>query len=85
VKRSAQRVAERAGAPALQAIKLSQAQVDGIVRHASRADNMSVLLSGLADVREVLESSPRILADTRLSRLVERDPATRKCWLANAS
>lgn len=54
--------------PRTQSIELSQAQVDRVVREASLSGNMSVLLAGLADLREVLESSPRILEDTRLSR-----------------
>jgi IclR helix-turn-helix domain len=68
LRRPAQGVAEQAGSPAPHAVELSRAQVDGVIRDATRAGNMSVLLSGLADVRDVLGSSPHILDDTRLSR-----------------
>jgi hypothetical protein len=49
-------------------IELSPAQVDRVVRGAAESGNMSVLLSGLDDVREVLAREPRQLADSRLSR-----------------
>lgn len=49
-------------------IELSRAQVDRIVRSAADGGNMSVLLSGLKDIREVLSSDPRQLEDSRLSR-----------------
>lgn len=49
-------------------IELSSAQVDRVVRGAAESGNMSVLLSGLKDVREVLAREPRQLEDSRLSR-----------------
>jgi hypothetical protein len=49
-------------------IELSHAQVDRIVRSAADAGNMSVLLSGLKDVREAIAREPRQLEDSRLSR-----------------
>jgi len=49
-------------------IELSPAQVDRIVRNAADGGNMSVLLSGLDDVREALVREPRQLEDSRLSR-----------------
>jgi hypothetical protein len=49
-------------------IELSPAQVDRVVRGAAESGNMSVLLSGLKDVREVLAREPRQLEDSRLSR-----------------
>ncbi len=49
-------------------IELSRAQVDRIVRGAAEGGNMSVLLSGLKDIREVLAREPRQLEDSRLSR-----------------
>jgi hypothetical protein len=49
-------------------IELSSAQVDRVVRGAAEGGNMSVLLSGLKDVREVLAREPRQLDDSRLSR-----------------
>ena len=49
-------------------IELSPAQVDRVVRGAAESGNMSVLLSGLDDVREVLAREPRQLEDSRLSR-----------------
>jgi hypothetical protein len=49
-------------------IELSEAQVDRVVREAADGGNMSVLLSGLNDVRAVLAREPRQLEDSRLSR-----------------
>ncbi len=49
-------------------IELSRAQVDRIVRNAADVGNMSVLLSGLKDIRAVLAREPRQLEDSRLSR-----------------
>jgi hypothetical protein len=49
-------------------IELSQAQVDRVVRHASsEGGTMSVLVSGLPDIRRVLERPPE-RNDHRLSR-----------------
>jgi Fic family protein len=48
-------------------IELSQAQVDQIVRDAAGSGNMSLLLAGLEDVREVLYAEPEQLEDSRLS------------------
>ncbi len=49
-------------------IELSPAQVDRVVRSAAEGGSMSVLLSGLKDVREVLAREPRQMEDSRLSR-----------------
>jgi hypothetical protein len=49
-------------------IEFSQAQVEQVVRAASDGGSMSVLLSGLADMRRVLEAMPAQLEDSRLSR-----------------
>lgn len=49
-------------------IELSPAQVDRVIRGAAEGGNMSVLLSGLKDVRDVLAREPRQLEDSRLSR-----------------
>jgi len=49
-------------------IELSPAQVDRVIRRAAEGGNMSVLLSGLKDVRDVLAREPRQLEDSRLSR-----------------
>jgi hypothetical protein len=49
-------------------IELSQAQVDQIVRAASGAGNMSVLLSGSDDVRQALGAAREQLENPRVSR-----------------
>jgi hypothetical protein len=49
-------------------IELSPAQVDRVIRSAAEGGSMSVLLSGLRDVREVLAREPRQMEDSRLSR-----------------
>jgi IclR helix-turn-helix domain len=49
-------------------VELSRAQVDRIVRNAAEGGSMSVLLSGLKDIRAVLAHEPRQLEDSRLSR-----------------
>jgi hypothetical protein len=49
-------------------VELSRAQVDRIVRNAAEGGSMSVLLSGLKDIRAVLAREPRQLEDSRLSR-----------------
>lgn len=49
-------------------IELSPAQIDRVIRGAADSGSMSVLLSGLRDVREVLSREPRQLEDSRLSR-----------------
>lgn len=49
-------------------IELSPAQVDRVIRSAADGGSMSLLLSGLRDVREVLAREPRQLEDSRLSR-----------------
>lgn len=59
---------QSAGGPNKVVIELSAAQVDRVVRGAAEGGNMSVLLSGLKDVREVLAQEPRQLDDSRLSR-----------------
>jgi IclR helix-turn-helix domain len=59
---------ERHGAQEKVLIELSPAQVDRIVRSAADGGNMSVLLSGLKDIREMISREPRQLEDSRLSR-----------------
>jgi len=49
-------------------IELSPAQVDRVIRGAAEGGSISLLLSGLRDVREVLEREPSQLEDNRLSR-----------------
>jgi DNA-binding transcriptional ArsR family regulator len=49
-------------------IELSAAQVDKIMRSAADDGSMSILLSGLADVRAMLAAGPNHLEDARLSR-----------------
>jgi IclR-like helix-turn-helix domain-containing protein len=49
-------------------IELSPAQVDRVIRSAADGGSISMLLSGLTDVREVLAREPRQLEDSRLSR-----------------
>jgi len=49
-------------------IELSPAQVDRVIRTAADGGNMSLLLSGLRDVREVLAREPSQMDDNRLSR-----------------
>ncbi len=49
-------------------IELSPAQVDRVIRSAADGGSISILLSGLRDVREVLAREPRQLEDSRLSR-----------------
>ncbi len=61
-------VRSQSGASEAITIELSAAQVDRVVRDAADGGNMSVLLSGLKDVRTVLAQEPRQLEDSRLSR-----------------
>lgn len=49
-------------------IELSQAQVDRVVREAVGGGSLSVLMSGLADLRGVLAANPLDFNDTGLSR-----------------
>jgi len=49
-------------------IELSAAQVDRVIRGVCDGGNISVLRSGLKDVREVLAHEPSQLDDSRLSR-----------------
>jgi IclR helix-turn-helix domain len=49
-------------------IELSRSQVDRVVREAAGGGSLSVLISGLTDVREVLATAPREFDDTGLSR-----------------
>jgi DNA-binding transcriptional ArsR family regulator len=49
-------------------VELSVAQVDQVVRAASDGGNMSMLFSGLADVRAMLAARPDELENARLSR-----------------
>jgi hypothetical protein len=57
-----------AGAKGGVLVELSQAQIDRVLREAAGTGNMSVLFSGLAEVRDALESSRALLEDARLSR-----------------
>jgi hypothetical protein len=70
VRRCDRRYLERQRGPAAEPvlIELSAAQVDQVVRAASGAGNLSVLLSGLEDVREALKAGPEQLENLRLSR-----------------
>lgn len=49
-------------------VELSPAQVDRVIRSAADGGSMSLLLSGLRDIREVLAREPSQLDDNRLSR-----------------
>jgi hypothetical protein len=49
-------------------VELSPAQVDRVIRTAADGGSMSLLLSGLRDIREVLAREPSQLEDNRLSR-----------------
>jgi hypothetical protein len=49
-------------------VELSAAQVDKVVRAVSDGGSMSVLFSGLADVRAMLAARPDELENARLSR-----------------
>jgi hypothetical protein len=49
-------------------IELNSAQIDRIVRQASGAGNMSVLLSGLQGARGTIQDDQRLLEDPRMSR-----------------
>jgi len=49
-------------------LELSPAQVDRVIRSAADGGSMSLLLSGLHDIREVLAREPSQLDDNRLSR-----------------
>ena len=49
-------------------LELSPAQVDRVIRSAADGGSMSLLLSGLRDIREVLAREPSQLDDNRLSR-----------------
>jgi DNA-binding MarR family transcriptional regulator len=49
-------------------LELSAAQVDRVIRSASEGSSMSLLLSGLRDVREILDREPSQMEDNRLSR-----------------
>jgi hypothetical protein len=59
-------VANRAVEPVL--LELSQAHVDQVVRSALGAGNMTLLLSGLSGVANLLQGAPKQLDDGRLSR-----------------
>lgn len=56
-------------------IELSAAQVDRVVRDAADGGNMSVLLSGLKDVRAVLAQEPRRARGQPALALAARRPA----------
>jgi hypothetical protein len=49
-------------------VELSPAQVDRVIRSAAEGGSMSLLLSGLREIREVLAREPSQLEDNRLSR-----------------
>lgn len=57
---------ESAAEPVL--VELTRAQIDRIVREASGAGNMSVLLSGLQGARTTIQDNQRLLNDPRMSR-----------------
>lgn len=59
---------DRAGAPEKVVLELSAAQVDRVIRSAAEGSSMSLLLSGLRDVREILAREPSQMEDNRLSR-----------------
>jgi hypothetical protein len=48
-------------------VELSPSQVDRVVRAASEGGSMSVLLSGLENVRDAIEAQPAQFNDSRLS------------------
>jgi len=56
------------GAPEKVVLELSAAQVDRVIRSAAEGSSMSLLLSGLRDVREILAREPSQMEDNRLSR-----------------
>jgi len=66
-------------------IELSRAQVDRVVRAASGAGSMSVLLSGLRDVREALDAAPGPMEDSRLSRSLLSGLLLLACFPADGS
>jgi hypothetical protein len=49
-------------------IALTDAQIDRVVRQASGAGNISVLLSGLQGARGTIQDNERLLEDPRMSR-----------------
>jgi hypothetical protein len=55
-------------APDKVVLELSAGQVDRVIRSATEGSSMSVLLSGLSDVREILAREPSQMDDNRLSR-----------------
>lgn len=59
---------ERDAPPENIVIELSSAQVDRVIRSAADGGSISLLLSGLRDVREVLDREPSQMEDNRLSR-----------------
>jgi hypothetical protein len=59
---------DRAAASEKVVLELSAAQVDRVIRSASEGSSMSLLLSGLRDVREILAREPSQMEDNRLSR-----------------
>jgi IclR helix-turn-helix domain len=69
-KRSSSSAPSRAQDPAGESvhIELSSAQVDTIVREATGAGNMSVLLAGLESTRETIEDNRQLIEDPRMSR-----------------
>jgi hypothetical protein len=65
--RSSQELASRSDCEPV-ILELTPAQVDRVLRHALGTGNMSLLLSGLSDVRDALEDAPWQLEDERFSR-----------------
>jgi hypothetical protein len=59
---------EPGSAPEKVVLELSAAQVDRVIRSAAEGSSMSLLLSGLRDVREILAREPSQMEDNRLSR-----------------
>jgi hypothetical protein len=57
---------KRGGGPVR--IELSATQIDQVVRSAADGGSITVLLAGLGDVRSVLETAPKLLENSRLSR-----------------
>jgi hypothetical protein len=69
-KRSASSASSRAQASAGESVRieLSSAQVDTIVRTATGAGNMSILLAGLRGTCETIEDNRQLIEDPRMSR-----------------
>jgi hypothetical protein len=66
-------------------LELSPAQVDRVIRSAADGGSMSLLLSGLRDIREVLAREPSQLDDNRLSRSLLAGLLTAAIWATRKS